>query len=316
MCPTLLYRGETFNANFTYFSGLDIDHSFMIADGNRKTLLVPGLNAALARKRFRGKVVTYSNAYESIGGLLMGRKAGADLSSLPAKAYVRLSRICRLHDCSEELYSMRAKKSPREIRKLRRAAKTTKSLIESLEIRSGMSEKELKTQLLVKMAGMGLEPSFEPIVSSGANTAFPHSTSGNAKLRGHVMVDCGVRYENYCGDITRCVIIGRNPKLERMYECLEGVCHSVIDSIPDMRHGGEVARFAEKEMKKRGLPPMIHSIGHGIGLDVHEYPRLSEKYGDCIKGTTFTIEPGAYMRSFGLRFEEMVYFDGRKARIL
>ena len=61
---------------------------------------------------------------------------------------------------------------------------------------------------------------------------------------------------------------------------------------------------------------MIHSIGHGIGLSVHEFPRLSKKYKDKIAGTTFTIEPAFYLRRYGMRFEDMVYFDGKKARIL
>jgi Xaa-Pro aminopeptidase len=69
-------------------------------------------------------------------------------------------------------------------------------------------------------------------------------------------------------------------------------------------------------MKKAGLPKMIHSIGHGIGLQVHEFPRFNKKYKDKIRQSTFTIEPAVYFKDFGVRYEETVYYDNRKAVVL
>jgi Xaa-Pro aminopeptidase len=69
-------------------------------------------------------------------------------------------------------------------------------------------------------------------------------------------------------------------------------------------------------MERKGLPRMIHAIGHGVGLDIHEFPRLSVKYKDELKGSTFALEPAVYYNSYGARFEETVYYDGKKVRIL
>jgi len=314
--PLLLYRGENFNANFTYFSGMDTDHSFLLVWKGRKTLLVPPLNGALAKKKFRGNAVVYKNPFESLSKILKGKKVYADLSSLSAKAYVRLKKFCKLQDYSEELFEIRSRKSEPEVGKLRKAAKLTKELINSLLISKEMTEKDLRTQLLSNMTEMGLSPSFEPIVSSGSNTAFPHSSSTKSKVHDFVLVDCGVRYENYCGDITRCIFLKRNQKVEKKYSDLQEITNAIIDALPDMETGKDVALFAEKQMKLHKLPKLIHSIGHGVGLNIHEFPRLSHKYEDKIKGRAFTIEPGVYLKSFGLRFEEMVFFDGKKARIL
>ncbi len=314
--PLLLYRGERFNANFTYFSGMDTDHSFLVVEKKKKILLVPPLNGALAKKRFKGKVIVYKKAFDSLSPLLKGRKVYADLSSIPARAYLRLKKFCKPQDHTEQLFAARSKKSNEELAKIRKAAKLTKELIHSLIITEGMTEKDLRSQLLGNMVDLGLEQSFEPIVSSGANTAFPHSSSTSAKIRGHVLVDCGVRYQGYCGDITRVIFLRKNPKLQKLYQDLQDVTNNIIDCLPEMRNGRDVAILAGREMKRKKLPPLIHSIGHGVGLDVHEFPRLSRRFKDGIEGSAFTIEPGVYHKSFGLRFEEMVHFDGKKARIL
>ncbi|MFH1394214.1 MAG: M24 family metallopeptidase [Candidatus Micrarchaeota archaeon] len=314
--PLLLYRGEHFNANFTHFSGMDTDHSFLIVWNGRKTLLVPPLNGLLAKRKFRGEVIIYSDPFKSLKKLLKGKKVHADLSSLPARAYTRLTRFCKVADCTEELFEARRKKSKPELSKLRKAAKLTKEAIHSLLIEDGMTERQLRDQLVSSMTGMGVSTSFEPIVSSGGNTAFPHSSSTSSKVRGFVLVDCGVRYQDYCGDLTRVIFLKENPKVESMYETLQEVTNDIIDALPGMKTGKDVALFSENEMKKRKLPKLIHSIGHGIGMNVHEFPRLSKKYEDKIAGSVFTIEPGVYLKSFGLRFEQMVHFDGKKARIL
>ena len=314
--PLLLYRGEHFNANFTHFSGMDTDHSFLIVWKNRKTLLVPPLNGLLARRKFRGSVIIYTNPFESLKKLLGRKTVYADLSSVSARAFMRLKKFCRPRDYTEELFRARSRKSKAELVKIRKAARITKDLIHTLSIYKGMTERQLRDQLISNMTALGLSPSFEPIVSSGRNTAFPHSSSTRSKIKDFVLVDCGVRYENYCGDLARVIFLKKNPKVEAMYESLRDVAHAVIDALPGMETGKDVALFAEGEMKRRKLPKLIHSIGHGVGMNVHEFPRLSKKYEDPIAGSVFTIEPGVYLKSFGLRFEEMVHFDGKKARIL
>lgn len=315
--PLLLYRGDSFNANFTYMSGLDINHCFLFMDKGTRILLVPKMHAALARKMFKGKIVIYKDFNTEFRKLLGKRRtAYADFRSLPASAYLKISKTCRLSDYSEELYKLRMKKTKHEVALLEKAARKTRNMIDSLDIRRGITEKQLKNHLLSGMLDTGLEQSFDPIVLSERNARFPHAESTNNRITNMALIDCGVKHKGYCGDITRCVFIRKDQKMQNTYEQLRQLCHSIVDAIPDMTTGHYVAAFAEKEMKRLKMPKLIHSIGHGIGLDVHEYPRLKEKSKDRIAGSVFTIEPGVYTKTFGLRFEEMVYFDGRKARIL
>ncbi len=312
----LLYRGNFFNANFTYHSGIDIDHSFLILKGNKKTLLVPRMNLSIAEKNFKGKVIAYKNPYESLKKMLSGTEVAADLSAISARGYRYLSSFCTMKDYTEELLCMRMEKQRSEVQKLRKAAKLTQELISSVEITPGMRENEIRSKLLINMMERGFDPSFEPIISSGKNTAYPHSTSTKKKVKEFVLIDCGIRYQGYCGDITRCIFLDRSSKAMSAYENTRNVCMEIVDNLPDMKTGKNVASFAERVIKRNGLPKLIHSIGHGIGLAVHEYPRLNKKYEDPIKNSVFTIEPGTYFSSFGVRHEEMIHFNGKKARIL
>jgi Xaa-Pro aminopeptidase len=131
-----------------------------------------------------------------------------------------------------------------------------------------------------------------------------------------VLVDCGVRHKHYCSDLTRCFLLKKDRKRERQYESLQDICYSIVDGLPSLRTGKEVSALADRLIKKAGFPRMIHTIGHGVGLDVHELPNLSVKSEDGIAGATMAIEPAFYLGSHGMRYEETIFFDGKKARIL
>ena len=307
----LLYRGNEFNTNFYYYSGIDIDHAFLVLP--KKIILVPKMNQKLAKKIFKGKVISYSNYSEELKKIL-GKKTEIDGASLPTRVYLRLKKITKMGDSTERFFEERSKKKPQEISNIRRAVKETKEIIESVDFKKYKTEMDVKKYLLQETFERGLEPAFEPIVASGVNTSHPHHSSGKKKLKGPMMIDYGVKYNHYCGDITRCFMLKGKAKDE--YEKLQQVNSEIVDELCNLRNGKEVSLFAEKTVKKYGFPKMIHSIGHGIGLDVHEFPRLNRKYKDGIKGTSFAIEPGVYGSKYGLRYEETIYFDGKKGRIL
>ncbi len=312
----LLYRGESFNSNFYYHAGIDIDHSFLLIGTRKKILLVPKLNEAIAKASFKGEVVVFRDPYKTLSRYMKGRTVLADLASISARMARKLQRICKLEDHSVALLEKRAKKKKEEVGSMARAARHTKEILASLDFKSAKTEAGLKRQILVATAEFGLEPAFDPVVSTGRNTFYPHHRAENKRLGPLVLVDYGVRYRHYCSDLTRCFISSSDRQKKAQYEELENICHSVADALPNMNTGKQVAGLAEKLMKKAGFPKMIHSIGHGIGLDVHEFPRLSRKYKDKLAGSTFTLEPAFYLRMYGMRYEETIHFDGKKARIL
>jgi Xaa-Pro aminopeptidase len=94
------------------------------------------------------------------------------------------------------------------------------------------------------------------------------------------------------------------------------IANEMIDSCGHMKKSAEVREFYLKLNRKYKLPAPVHSLGHGIGLDVHEYPRFGKKYDDEIVKTAFTVEPAAYFGSFGVRYEETLFHNGKRIVVL
>ncbi|MFH1520249.1 MAG: M24 family metallopeptidase [Candidatus Micrarchaeota archaeon] len=311
----LLYRGEKFNANFFYHSGIDIDHSFFVLDGNKKTLLVPALNETLAKDRFKGKVIVYTDPVQTLK-FLSRKTVGIDGVNLSMRMAGKLRKFCKLNDLTIELLKNRAKKKPDEAAKIRRAVKYTKEIFENIDFKKAKTENDVRKQLLVQTMELGLETAFDPIVSGGKSSSYPHYQNGNRKLGKFIMVDYGVRYQHYCSDITRCFILDGDKKKKEQYERLQGICYFLVDSLPDLKNGKEVNELATDLLKKAGFPKMPHSIGHGVGLDIHESPHLGSKSEDKLSGSVLAIEPSFYLKNYGMRFEETIDFTGKRPKIL
>ncbi len=314
----MLHRGDRFDSNFYHQAGVDIDHAFFLKDGKR-TLLVPKMNEAMARALFNGTVVAYDEEMDELLPRIRGRKVMFDALSLNAAQYSRLAKACRLEDCSRELLLARAKKKPAEVAAIREAVKRTKGIFAALDLKKARTELDVRKQLLVATAELGLEPAFQPIVATDESSAWPHHEPSARKLGSVVLVDYGVKFRHYRSDLTRCFIRGGDAGAKEkraQYGKLQEVCHAIVDEVPDLRRGREVAAFAAKLMRRAGFPKLIHSIGHGVGLDIHELPGLGRNSDDPLAGTAFAIEPAFYLKRYGMRYEETVWFDGKKARIL
>ena len=313
-----LYRGENFDADFYYFSGVDIDHAFFVQKGEERFLLVPKMNEALARKSFSGKVIACTDFVGELKKIVRGKML-VNSHSISASLYQKLSKYFRLEDASAMIYEKRMKKKNHELACVSKAARITKEIFNSIDFSRCKTELEVKKYLLRETLERGLEQAFEPIVATDKNSSYPHYKSGDVKLGSIVLIDYGVRYKKYCSDLTRCFFL-KNDNLAKEakmnYDKLLLIFDEIMDNFPDFENGGDVAKFTKKLFVKYKLPSMIHSIGHGVGLDVHELPRLGEKSKDKLKNTILAIEPAVYFKGYGIRFEETVYFDGKRARVL
>lgn len=312
----LLYRGEAFNANFFRKSGVDIDHAFFLESGGKRTILVPKMNESLARSQFRGRIMTYLDPLKTLAPLLRGRTAEFDGFSMSARMAGKIRKLCKMKDVSHELLASRATKAADEAQHVARAVRETKEIFESIDWKAAKTEQDVHRQLLLMSLERGLEPAFEPIVSSGIGTSYPHYTAQARKLGPLVMVDYGVRYKHYCADITRCFIRGGDRKLLEQYDRLKDICHFIADALPGLERGKDAAKLADELIEKAGFPKMPHSVGHGVGLDIHEMPRLGTYSEDALAGATLAIEPAFYLKKYGMRYEETVWFDGKRSRIL
>ncbi|MDD5415502.1 MAG: Xaa-Pro peptidase family protein [Candidatus Daviesbacteria bacterium] len=219
-----------------------------------------------------------------------------------------------------DIKSHRSVKTDDEIRKIEEAAKLGDKAFKYIlgKIKEGISEKELAYELELFIKKNGGELSFPPIIAFGRNSAIPHHQTGETKLdkkEGQfILLDFGVKLENYCSDMTRTIIFGKpTNKQKRIYETVLKAQQKAIDFINSKIKSGKKVKASDADKTARDFiisqkyPNIPHSLGHGIGLQVHEHPSLSSKSRDILKtGMVFSIEPGIYLPDFGgVRTEDL-----------
>jgi Xaa-Pro aminopeptidase len=190
-------------------------------------------------------------------------------------------------------------------------------------VRPGMAEIEVAAELEHRARLMGAEGmSFETIVTSGARTALPHGKASSAVLprRGFLTLDFGVILKGYCSDMTRTVCLGR-PKTDESaaYEAVLEAQEAGVAAVSAGASCGEVDEAARGVLRRAGLAEAFtHSTGHGVGLEIHEAPRIGAGQTTRLQaGMVVTIEPGVYLANrFGIRIEDMVAVTGTGGQVL
>jgi Xaa-Pro aminopeptidase len=212
-----------------------------------------------------------------------------------------------------------------EIAKMRASAALGCSLFEGVlgTMQAGMTEAAVAAEMEFAARLAGAEAmSFPTIVAGGERSALPHGQASRAKLpkRGFVTLDFGVVLEGYCSDMTRTVHMGPARPGER--DAYDAVLEAQEAGVAAARAGvsaGDVDEAARSVLRRAGLADWFtHSAGHGVGLEIHEGPRLAAKQTQKLEsGMVVTIEPGIYMPGkFGVRIEDMVLVTAKGAEIL
>ncbi len=223
------------------------------------------------------------------------------------------------------LARLREVKDGEEIVTLRRAAALGCELFDSMltYLQPGQTENEVAAALEYAARLGGAESmSFETIVASGERSALPHGRATQARVprRGFVTLDFGVILDGYCSDMTRTVHMGKAISGEReVYDFVLEAQEAAVAAVRPGVTAGEVDEAARGVLRRGKLDKYFsHSTGHGVGLEIHEGPRLAAKGGQVLKqGMVITIEPGVYMPGkFGLRIEDMVLVTATGSEIL
>jgi Xaa-Pro aminopeptidase len=220
---------------------------------------------------------------------------------------------------------MREVKDADEITKMRAAARVGCELFAGMlmYLEAGLTEAEVAATLEYAARLAGAEGmSFDTIVASGVRSALPHGRATGAKLpkRGFVTLDFGVILDGYSSDMTRTVHMGKAMPGERdVYDSVLEAQEAAVAAVAPGVTAGEVDEAARSVLRRVKLDQYFsHSTGHGVGLEIHEGPRLAAKQKQVLEqGMVITIEPGVYMPGrFGLRIEDMVLVTGEGGEVL
>jgi Xaa-Pro aminopeptidase len=222
-----------------------------------------------------------------------------------------------------ELTAVRCSKSMKEKEKIitanQIALKAFRDTI--VTIREGMTEKEIAVELEYKMVKYGAqEKSFGTIVASGWRGALPHGAASSKQVKEgeFIVFDFGCVYEGYCSDITRTIAVGKpSEKMMEVYALVKEAQNTAEKSSISGATGKAIDSIARKIIADKGYSAFFgHGLGHGLGLDVHEEPRLSQANENPLPvGSVVTVEPGIYLPGqFGVRIENDVFLteDGHE----
>ena len=208
---------------------------------------------------------------------------------------------------------LRQIKTPAEVMAIRKACKITSDAFRAIlpRIREGMTEKELQIELDFTMLRMGAERlAFDTIVAAGENGSLPHAIPGNRPIRQGDMItmDFGAKVGNYCADMTRTVALGQpSDEMRRIYETVLRAQTMCEDALAAGKNCFDIDRLARDYIDARGYAGRFgHGLGHSVGIDIHEEPRLSPACHEVLKaGIVITVEPGVYVPGVGgVRIED------------
>lgn len=312
--------------NVRYLLGFTGSAGVLVALGGRLTFFTDGRYTAQAKQQVQGArvVITKGPALAAAAdhlkrssrrSLRVGIEAEHMAVLLRSSLTKLLSKNVRLVETVGLVQKLRMVKDTDEIAHIRRAVDLGAELLPTAikAIKPGTQETAVAAELEYAARTSGAEGmSFDTIVASGPRSALPHGKASTAPIarKGFVVLDYGVILAGYCSDMTRTVHVGRASREARvMYDA---VLEAQLAAIAAVRAGVRVAdvdRAARSVLENSGLGKFFtHSTGHGVGLEIHEPPRIANGGDDVLQsGMVITIEPGVYLpERGGVRIEDMV----------
>ncbi|MBT4804711.1 M24 family metallopeptidase [Candidatus Woesearchaeota archaeon] len=306
------------DVNITYFTKVKPSFSYLFISPRSANLYLTKLDKKPKFKEITVKILDKDWKNKLNKNV---KKIGLNYSSITMAYSKKLKKLfpkAKFVDISKQLMELRSTKTNEERKCITKACQITdfafQELIKELPKKRLKTEQEVADFLERKIKSRGGELAFPTIVAMGKNAAVPHHlTSQQILKRGFLLLDFGAKYDYYCADMSRVLFLGTPNKEEiKMYNLLLEAQKGAIKQIEENKSFIELDKFARKQLGKYSSY-FIHSLGHGLGLDIHEKPSYLKESNYKIKyGQAFTVEPGIYFPGkFGLRIEDTVIFDGK-----
>ena len=309
-----------------YLTGFFATDGYVVVSDGKKFLFVDPRYFYAAQKALKNSDVTVVKGFKNEAFEFLKSTGKKDLyidytktSISEAEEYGELG--FSLKDCSKDMVASMKIKSDEELKNIKKACAIAEASLKCVLplIKEGISELELAAALEAEFKKHGASnPSFETIVAFGKNAAVPHHETGSTRLKNNecVLIDFGCLYKGYCSDMTRTFFYGKPDK--QFKKAYEAVLEAHLAAEKGIYAGIEcfaADKIARDILEERGYGKYFtHSLGHGIGVNIHEPPAVSPKgEGTLENRMVFSIEPGVYLDGkFGIRIENTVTLrDGK-----
>ncbi len=305
-----------------YLTGFSSSFGYVLSDKNGSTFYTDSRYLEAAEKALKGSEISVKEYLSPLIDMLSSYKQVAvPVERIGYLNYKKLQDAgFSIVDSSSAFTQAMSVKEDYEIDSIKKACEITdKAFFELLgQIKEGMTENEVAAVLEFLMRKGGASgTSFDTIVCFGENSSVPHHETGMRKLRfgDIILIDFGCKVNGYCSDCTRTVLFGDDKKhaeFKKTYSYVLEAHNLAKEQIKCGMTGKEADAIARNCLKKYGLDKFFtHSLGHGIGINIHEFPRLSMKSDDrLINGMVFSDEPGVYLAGkYGIRIEDTIMLD-------
>ncbi len=317
----LLISGETTNPHLLYLTQLPkLTHAaLLIPKKGKPSLFVSPLDYERVKKTRSVKVILLRTPLLKHLKNYKLKTLGLDFNHTYSSIKKIKKEFPKISDISPLIQTLREVKTPEEIKFMAKAASIANAAFKKIATKfHSKTEAEVAAALEYEMAKNGASPAFPTIVASGKNAATPHHATTTKPLqKGFCVIDFGANYNGYCSDCTRTIYIGKQSAKEKeIYTLVLNAQQQALNAVkPGMscQKLDAIARNQLKMYKKY----FIHALGHGIGVEVHENPTVSQKSkGKLKQNMVITIEPGIYIpNKFGIRIEDTVVV-GDKPHVL
>jgi len=318
-----------------YECGWSSDNALFLKLGDYKYVITDGRYITEAKEEANAEVVESRNLVKKAKELILKhriKKIVLDPLNWDYESFREIQKVAIVNQKKYFSHKKRMIKSQKELEIIKKAAKKGAKAFKafSKEIKENLDEYELSFRFKEKLTLRGKRDlSFNPIVAINENAAKPHARVSKKILKKGdlLLLDAGIKYKRYCSDRTRTIFIGdkisvskiqkfKNKKIQKIYDI---VLKAQLNAIKKIKIGMEINKLdkiARDIIEKEGYGKyFVHSLGHGVGLDIHEWPYVNSKNNIKIKeGMVFTIEPGIYIPGeFGVRIEDMIMIthDGK-----
>jgi len=310
--------------NWFYLTGFTGEAGMLVVWRKGASLITDGRFTVQARDEASGVRVIHQKGplLEAVGKQLKGsslKRIGFDPTQLSVAEFKSLRRLAGTRRTWKPIVGLveklRMRKDEGELAQMRKAAILVGEVFEAVlpGVRVGIREFELAAEIEYQMRKRGASgPSFETIVAFGERSALPHARPTAKRLRKNelVVLDLGVILGHYCSDMTRTFFVGKAPaRIRGWYQAVLEAQRAAVAAVKSGVSCGEVDGAARRVLAGYRLESLfVHSTGHGLGLEVHEDPRLARGQKKLLEpGNVITIEPGVYAEGIGgIRIEDDV----------